>query len=604
MEPRVSKRERKLHLRYHIITHKLARQLIDWFLSYDLPHRIHAAQLYPIQTPNGSTLVILAHDRGLRLLWRGGRRRQREAPNTRSRTNGRAQDHDIIIIDSSSSSTNSPQLQDSLEDEEDEVDPDCPYPPIISSVDIDFGAEVLQLAIPALPPLLRKTDALNKYGAVAISCSDGSQRVITFDLLPPVSAEAYANDVLARQILLNLSGVPCTGLAAKIATSPESLGGASFLLVAASSDMLRTYRFAIFNDLTNITQDAETSALSLLHEVKSVAFHPSTTSTQLLISDTSGAIRICDPFTTPNSEEDGSAEMLDSADTAKTAGRWLFAFTTPYTSSGGGVARRKQILSAAWVLNGNAILALLEDGEWCIWNLALTEQTGGNFSEPTLRGFLGTSNGSERQGKNALRLAPMTPNTRKTKSETFFTGPAKTSGSGGSTAAAACGGVSVVGSSLRANLPDESVILWFQGEIYSIPSLQTFWQRSTGRIPGGGGLGSLYAPRLTHITDIDLGGEHVTSVAQFAPTAASSGVGQMNTQRDLMVSGEHRLIILQSLRIPTPARQLFQDAGKSGVVEKDQRMLDVGRLDLGGIDRVMDGMASGEVRPRRVGFAR
>ncbi|KAK4890737.1 hypothetical protein LTR27_010556 [Elasticomyces elasticus] len=582
MEPRVSKRERKLHL------------------SYDLPHRIHSAQLYPIPTPNGSTILIYAHDRELKLLWRGGRRRRREAPNTRSRTNGRPQDQDIIIIDDDEE-TNEPQLQEELEDDEDELDPDCPYQPIISSVSIDFDAEVLHLAVPSLPPLLRKTDALKKYGAIAISCSDGSQRVITFDLLPPTSAKDYATDVLARQILLNLSSVPCTGLAAKIATSPESLGGTSFLLVAASSDLLRTYRFAIFNDLTSISQDAETGALGLVHEVRSVGFHPSTTSTLLLLSDTSGAVRICDPFIPLTNEEDGM-EMLDTEDTPKTVGKWLFAFTTPYTSSTG-VARRKQVLASAWALNGTAILALLEDGEWCIWTLAPTEQTGGNFSEPTLRGFLGASNGSDstRQSKSSSRLAPMTPNTRKTKSENFFAGPAPKV-SGGS-AAAAYGGIEVRTSSLRANLPDESVILWYNSEIYSIPSLQTFWQRSTGR--NSGGLGSLYAPGLTQVKDVSLGGERVTSTSQFAPTAASSGVGQMNTQRDLLVSGEHRFVVLQSLRATVPARGLFQqEVVRGGDVERDQRMLDVGRLDLGGIDRVLDGMANGEARPRRVGFAR
>ncbi|KAK4960610.1 hypothetical protein LTR10_003506 [Elasticomyces elasticus] len=570
MEPRVSKRERKLHL------------------SYDVPHRIHAAQLYPIPSPNGSTIVIYAHDRGLRLLWRGGKRRRE-----RSRTNGRAQEQDIIITDDD----DEPQLQDSLEDEEDELDPDCPYPPIISSVDIDFGAEVLQLAIPALPPLLRKTNALNKYGAVAISCSDGSQRVVTFDLLPPTSAEAYANDVLARQILLNLSSVPCTGLAASIATSSNTNAeGTTFLLVAASSDMLRTYRFAIFNDLTNISQDAETGALGLLHEVKSVAFHPSTTSTQLLISDTSGAIRICDPFGPPTSE--GGIEMHDPEDTTqKTGGKWLFTFTTPYNNRSGGLARRKQVLASSWVLNGTAILALLEDGEWFIWTLVPSSEQSSNFSEPTLRGFLGASSGT--QTKSSSRLAPMTPNTRKTKSENFFAGPAPKVPGG--SAAAACGGVSVVSSSLRANLPDESVILWYNGEIYSIPSLQTFWQRSTNR---GGGGGGLYAPGLTRVTDINLGGERVTAVAQFGTREASSGVGTMNTQRDLLVSGEHRFIVLQSLRATVPARGLFQQEVVRGGMEKDQRMLDFGQLDLGGIDRVLDGMANGEARPRRVGFAR
>ncbi|KAK3620436.1 hypothetical protein LTR56_023408 [Elasticomyces elasticus] len=576
MEPRVSKRERKLHL------------------SYDLPHRVHSAQLYPIPSANGSTILIYAHDRGLRLLWRGGKRRRRQEPP--SRTNGSARDQDIIIIDDDDA--NEPQLQDELEDDEDELDPDCPYPPIISSVDIDFGAEVLHLAIPSLPPILKKSHALHNHGAIAISLSDGSQRVLTFSLLPPTNPAEYANDVLARQILLNLSSVPCTGLAAKIATSQpgDNAQSTSFLLVAASSDMLRTYRFAIFNDLTSISQDAETGALNLLHEVKSPAFHPSSSSTLLLLSDASGAMRICDPFTTPNSGEDGSAEMLDTEGTRKTAGKWLFAFTTPYTSISGAVARRKQVLASSWVLNGTAILALLEDGEWCIWNLAPTEQTGGNFSEPTLRAFLGTSTGT--QAKSTSRLAPMTPNTRKSKSENFFAGPTKPAGSA---AAAPQGGVSVVSSSLRANLPDESVILWYNGEIYSIPSLQTFWQRST-RITSNGGGGGLYAPGLTHITDINLGGERVTSISQFAPTAASSGVGQMNTQRDLLVSGEHRFIILQGLRGTAPARGLFQEVVRDG--EKDQRMLDFGQLDLGGIERVMDGMVNGEGRTRRVGFAR
>ncbi|KAK5685881.1 hypothetical protein LTS10_001994 [Elasticomyces elasticus] len=530
MEPRVSKRDRKLHLRYyhHPITQTppSSHELIDF--SYDLPHRIHSAQLYPIPSPNGSTILIYAHDRGLRLLWRGGKRRRE-----RSQTNGRAQDQDIIIIDDDDEETNEPQLQEELEDEEDELDPDCPYPPIISSVSIDLSASVLHLAIPSLPPILKKSHALNNHGALAINLSDGSQRVLTFSLLPPTNPADYANDVLARQILLNLSSVPCTGLAAKIATTSQpgdTAQSTSFLLVAATSDMLRTYRFAIFNDLTNITQDAETSTLALPHEVRSVVFHPSTTSTLLLLSDTSGAVRICDPFTPPTSED--GIEMHDPEDTPKTTGKWLFAFTTPYTShshsgSGSGAvprARRKQVLSAAWVSNGTAILSLLEDGEWCIWTLTPSSQessSGGNISEPTLRGFLGTSNGgSERQGKSTSRLAPMTPNTRKTKSENFFSGPAPKISAG--SAAASCGGLSVVSSSLRANLPDESVIFWYNSEIYSIPSLQTFWQRSTNRGSGGGGL---YAPGLTQVKDISLGESEVDDAGEGVVSGGGEGWG-------------------------------------------------------------------------------
>ncbi|KAK0902141.1 hypothetical protein LTR57_019807 [Friedmanniomyces endolithicus] len=607
MEPRVTKRERKLHL------------------SYELPHRIYSAQLYPIPALNGSTIIIYAHDRGLRILWRGGRR-PRHAPKASSRVDGRVHDPDITIIDDDEveeEETNGEQPDDEFGDEEDELDPDCPYPSIIQDADIELGVKVLHLAVPSIPSAIRKSHALSQQGAVVVSCSDYSQRVLSFDLLPPTDTgrRDYVRRIQHQQIRVSVSPSPCTGLAAKIVVydssqSEHEPGSTSFLLVAATADYLLFYRFVIFEDLSNVSQDAQTRTVHVPHSARNLTFHPSTTSTSMLLSDASGAVRIYDPFTTEADGDGKPAEtMLENTEsTVSSSGKWLFAFTTSYTSNSGAITRRKQVLDAAWILNGSAILTLLEDGEWCIYSLNPEAHPNANLADPILRGYLGAASDPTRQPKTtASRLAPMTPNTRQAKAETFFASHPKAAG------AAAQGGLAIVTSSMRAGgQENESVILWYNGEIYSIPSLQTFHQRSTTNKSGGSsGLGSLYAPGLTHITDVNLMNESITSIAHFAPPAASSGVGQMNTQRDLLIAGEHRFVVLQT---PTPAsgapRSLFQPAstttatatgaGAEQAVSRDQTMLDAGHLDLGGMDRLLEGMASdaGASRPRRAGFAR
>ena len=75
----------------------------------------------------------------------------------------------------------------------------------------------------------------------------------------------------------------------------------------------------------------------------------------------------------------------------------------------------------------------------------------------------------------------------------------------------------------------------------------------------------------------------------------------MNMQKDLLVSAEHRFVILQSLRPPVAARQLFQQPAERPALQ-DQLMLDAGELDVGGMDRMLNSMAA-DGRTRRVGFA-
>ena len=119
--------------------------------SYELPHRIHSAQIYPVIAPNGSTVIVYGHDRGLRILWRGGRRRKEDAQSARRpRRNGTASGGDVIVIDDDDEEPqqNAQSEQSNFEEDEDEQDPDCPYPGVIQAVDLDLDAEVLHLAIP------------------------------------------------------------------------------------------------------------------------------------------------------------------------------------------------------------------------------------------------------------------------------------------------------------------------------------------------------------------------------------------------------------------------------------------------------------------------
>ena len=144
-------------------------------------------------------------------------------------------------------------------------------------------------------------------------------------------------------------------------------------------------------------------------------------------------------------------------------------------------------------------------------------------------------------------------------------------------------------------------MIWYNNELYMIPSMQTFWQRSTPSTTSkADNFGSLYTPGLLHITDVNLMNENITSISQLASRPVSGASGQINVPQDLVISTESRFIILQHLAAPSAKRGLF-DQGPRQPTTQDQRMLDVGELDLGGMDRMLDTMAGG--RTRKVGFA-
>lgn len=588
MEPRVTKRERKLQL------------------AYDLPHRIHCARIYPVQCPNGSTLLLYGHDRGLSLLYRGGRRPKQRTDRQPTRRQTRSQD--VVILDDSEE--DEPQQNGSsradYEDEEDELDPDTPYPGIIQELDLKLGSAVLRIATPSLLSQASQRPTIAKnHAIVAVHTADGKVSVLQIPLAPahPTNNRDTAERILNDRIELPAGKTMIKDVSIKILTRYSSSETQSTICVAAVSDALRLWRLPT-NEEEIIVEDTTLQRLPLPSNATKTSYHPSAGSAQILLVDTQNTVRIYDasPLKDPSLRPSSSDSMSVESDEA---GKWVMTFQAPYhavSPDRPAVPTRKKILDAKWVLGGRAVFALLEDGEWGIWDVRASAQDSKTIGEFTLHGFLGLSataapTEQAKQRKGNSKLAPMTPNTRKTKSQNFFSGAPKAPG------AVSKGGVTVAGTDNLTGQNDESVMLWYDGEVYTIPNMQQFWHRSLN--VSGSGTSGLYAPGLSHISDVNLMNENITSISQFSAKSSSSGLGQMNTPRDFLISAEHRFIIHQATRPPVPARGLFEKATNTTAAstDRDQRMLDAGELDIGGMDRLLDSMANGGARTRKVGFA-
>lgn len=580
------------------------------YCSYNLPHRIHAAHIYPVPAPNGSTLIIYGHERGVRVLWRGGRRRKVVAQAVH--TNGTSDDEE--------DSTKQPEQPHDAQYEAVEE--------VIQHLNIDLGSEdkpkgALRVAVPTIHPAAVPVKLLKTTAIVVVACTDGQIAVLSIPLSPPTDdeIEQLVPDIAESTIKLQQTGPIPADLTIKYLPSEqqplsvrreEDVDG--HLLIASVSRALCVWSIAVEGDIIlAIAKDKLLRRAALPAAGARVSFHPSSRHAQLLVTDVSGTARIYDPHGTPTPyiRPGSSDSTFSNATIPQPTGNWLMTYHAPYHSDkesqkvSVAFARRKSILAAKWALSGRAILVLLEAGEWGLWDL-VAPPAGKRVEDFAIRGFLDTARHTEaaeplKQKRGISKLAPMTPNTRKTKAEQLFIGAPKVPG------VATRGGISITAKHARTGPADESAVLWYNSDIYSINSLQSFYQRSTTNNGGGAGFGSLYSPGLMHITDIKLHNEDITSISQFRSNTPGAANGHMNTPRDLLVSTERHAIILQSLP-SKPAKSLFQQRlAEPPAVDRDQQMLDAGDLDLNGMDRLLDSMAGGNpscpAPHRRVGFA-
>lgn len=167
---------------------------------YELPQRVHEAAIYPVKAPNGSTVLLYAHDTGVSVVWRGGRPLKKAALSSKQapkpqKVNGSNNDA-IMIIDSDDdepaktpAAPSVPQAE--FEDEEEELDSDQPYPSIVQQIRLSFNTEVLHIAVPPVPTTsaLRPADTMpalfSKKLVFTATCADSTIRIVTLPLSPP-----------------------------------------------------------------------------------------------------------------------------------------------------------------------------------------------------------------------------------------------------------------------------------------------------------------------------------------------------------------------------------------------------------------------------------
>ncbi|KAF2001095.1 hypothetical protein P154DRAFT_490917 [Amniculicola lignicola CBS 123094] len=631
-------------------------------LRYELPGRVYQAVVYPVKAPNGSTIILYAHETGVAVIWRGGRPlkkaavAQKQAPKPAPKVNGASSDA-IMIIDSDDDEPPAPQPppQAEFEDDEEELDPDEPYPSIIQQLRLSLNTEVLHIAVPQIPPVasIRSVDSVpaifsNKM-VFTVACADYSVRVVTLPLNPPsdaakatvVNSKSQCGEEVIRipshaghQTIPGGIAMTWTSRSSPMfegedtedemdvdeeedsSTTPRRRragrrqsrsrsgrrdGAEGFDLLVASHSrelggLLKIWRFELSEQ--SVTASNPISAyqtLSLPSPATHIAFSsaqsPKRRHSQLLITDTSGSARIYDPFAVPPKRRRASSKP--GCYVAHFRSTWESSSSaTPFTSPT--LARHKSILSAAWTSDGRSIFALLSDGEWGIWD---TDRTGPNPpadpSSFSIRGYLdsadrtrSSNNPSSPKSRNRhSSLAPSTPNTKKVKEVNLFegapTGPSIPNH----------GGVSVASlQSDNGGAPEDAVIVWYGSDVYRIANLSQFWTRTAS----GNAAGGFLSPGLSRIQGLPLFGEAITSISQFATTTKEA---RMAIPRDVLVAGEHRLVVLTSVAQAEgrDLNGLFQKerSEMEELRQTDRALLGRGELDLGGVERLLGDMEAG-----------
>ena len=634
--------------------------------SYDLPHRIHTSKSYPLSSPNGSSILVYGHDQGLRVVWKGGRpfKLQSTAVERISKSNGIDGDA-LMIIDSDEEAPEDSEQQDNpdFEDEDSGLDNLEPYQPVVQTLDLPLGVDVLHLAFPLLPvdaecSALESLPALFSQKLVlAAACSDFSVRLILIPLLPPspqtkkktdwrhtVSNLSDGKSLFGEQMIVLSSGTTHRSIPKSLSVSmtsnpPDDLEDIEMDEHDASSKKANLQRNVSRSasrsrngsrlgdqqwDVLVASHSADLSGLLLIHRIPVLAgeaslspelhlpwrvqylasptvsvhfnsaLYPAPRHSQLMIAEAKGVIRILDCL--PQSK---AAE-----------GSWRLSLYTDFETLQDSTSRRKLILDAQWVLAGKAILVLLADGKWGVWDL---ENAGpkptdrknpprstpaGSFMKFALEGWVGDSlksrtllKSSSTKTEKKSKLAPMTPGTRKVRQQALFTGPTPQPDG------PVRGGISVATlvDAPSSRPDDEAVLIWHGSTITVVPSFFIHWQN---KVRGSGNLFGIGAKGESKmINNIQLGGE-LCKEASLVPSRHRSGSAKDEANYpDILVTGDHRLMIVAS---PVAVSQM-PSSPLSPLLSSmtDQQLLIRGNLDVNAMDRILAGMSNSPIMPTR-----
>ncbi|KJZ71709.1 hypothetical protein HIM_08906 [Hirsutella minnesotensis 3608] len=556
--------------------------------TYNLSRRVNHVQAYPVQSPQGATVLIYAHENGVTLVWRGGRRLK--SPKTKagqSKANGTPDDV-IMIIDSDEDDqppakaqstpkyADAPSFEDAIEQ--------TPYPEIIQTLDLALGTSVLHVAVVPMAPCAAKDAAENTGVPVlaekmvfAVSCVTKDVYLITLPLTPP-SPESKARTELRSDLLAGKAGSGAwgesllllggqsrhsDGLAMNLVKPKESSGPQQTRAVVAAHSgqasgtlLLWEVPFEFPSKQERPLEPFQTEFLP--HPLSSISFNP-THNTQLLTVATNQAVRVYDLATSSLPPDP------DAVGPFPPQGSWLLSLYQPFARPS---SSRKPILDAAWISHGRAVFALLADGMWGIWDIdGVSPSAPGaiisNKLKPGVQGAALTafSVSGYVEGTSLLRsmasqpkenqlgeFAPMTPHTRR--QVTASLGSANTL----DRLSSVRGGVKKIAlPQIGRSQQDESLALWIGGQdhVCVIPAVSLFWDAQLRRGHGGGvNLFSGAQPtRMVKLLDLATGllGERCCGVSLVLDT--SSGERQMDQEGGLpvevLIQGETRMVVVR-----------------------------------------------------------
>ncbi|KAL7619545.1 hypothetical protein AAE478_010085 [Parahypoxylon ruwenzoriense] len=567
--------------------------------TYNIPRRIHAVQTYPVLSPQGATILIYGHESGITIVWRGGRPFKSEVVKEAERgptakQNGKLPMDAVMIIDSDEEDSAPTGKSVPFVDEpqfEDFVDEDASYPEITQTLDLEFGNAVLHLAALPLTPCTAEdaawgdADILKDRMVFAASCASNKVFLITVPLVPP-SPLSKARAELQESLLAGRAGngkwgetmTPLVGgerssdgLAMTLIRSKalpertkstersrsESRALPRIVIAAHSREASGTLRFwnVTLEDSAKAGRNIQPfQAEFLSRPLTSISFNPSHP-TQLLCNASPDAVRVYDYTLASMPPDDLSEGPFPSQ------GSWLISFYPPFVRPS---SSRKPILAASWIAQGRAILVLLADGQWGIWDIdgvspqgpALFGRSGTGIrgdalTEFNVSGYVeGTSPlrnpASQRASGGSADFVPMTPHSRRDALTTSY-GPERL--------ASVRGGVVVVPlPASTTTAADESVALWIGGaeHVFVIPGVLKFWDAQIRKGVGGGvNLFSGAQPtRMVRLSDLSVGlmGERCTGVGAIARFVENGGAGSASNEGlpvELLVRGETRLVIVR-----------------------------------------------------------